>query len=1115
MRLDTLQYEVPVRLPSPENACTPLQGSYAGSVVIVDLKQTACTNTTIAFNIVKAGAAAILFVHPDNVFVEASMYLKPTGFALPTNSLISRAQGLRVIDALKNISNSNFSATSVDYPIINLGIDSIAQFSGTGPLYDGRIKPDIVAPGTGIVSAFGSYMYEAATASTCDRKTLKMSGTSSSTPLVSGHLALARQYFRDGFYPSGSASDPLSIPFEPSGMLLKAVAITGAKSLAGGLATNVGSVMGQAPDGLQGWGRFDLSSALPLVGFTNPNFRIAVADYGTIQDGEMIYLPGIRATGTGPIIATLVWHDYPGSGMTTRDLINDLDFGYLINYPINYPISPQNMTRTYNRTRADSVNNVERVELYNLQPRDNVTFVVHGRAIRHSLLTTPDAQRPQRWSVLVAGHFTGTLRTPLNPVVARPVRVPAGNMLIQTPNGTCLTIRGISLFFDPAASACNSTAAVFNFIEEPDSTTGGYLYRIRESVTGRCLALGSGNIGFWPQLGPCGSLVAGQKFMVFANPNLPDGPLYQIVPEMNLSTTIDDRRCLGAALSIPRLFIGCDDGQMMSFRLDPPQLWYPFPLTFRVDFYPVTIDDANHYDYDYNILGSSSLYNLDLKVAWTWNGTDNIAGLGNYIGSVDAASVAGAVHGGDNIMYGTMYEEVHWQLGYTPPPTTYYVCVAWRTSAIMNQLRVTLTVFKNNPVATLTKIVDTGLFNIDGNTCSPSSVGYIGSYDLNSPPSLSAPSPSPPPPPVNNIYPLMFKADWLVLSGVTGRGNTLIDMDIVVSWTNRSITYEISYDFPSNGGGKYGGSSWDQRINTENIFFTSNPPQTRYDICLRASAWEERKPVLQATAVVMRFNSIVATFVRKLDMTPPMDGMCNSRAAGYLGSYTLGQELIPSPPQPSPRPPSPPSPSPPPLPPQPPSPPPTPTRIPPSPRQPEQLPGSSPSPPLKLPPPLLSPPLPSGETWLKCPDPLPFPSSLVTLYFCVAWFDSKGPAATAAYDWDMVVAWTDNEQTYEVNSIVNSTGGAVHGGDNTNLAGNPNAEVVFWPNGLADVRPDDYHVCVRWYQPGALNVTLTVSLGPTVVQTASAYWTSNTFFSKQCNPDAIGYVGSYTFTGRG
>ncbi|EFJ44665.1 hypothetical protein VOLCADRAFT_106326 [Volvox carteri f. nagariensis] len=854
--------EVPVRLPNPENACTALQGSYAGSVVIVDLKQ-GCTNNTMTSNIVKAGAAAILFVVADDGFIEGRKLWTPS--TAVTYSLMSRVQGMNIINALRNSSNTNFVATYLDYPNVNLGIDSIAQFSGSGPLYDGRIKPDVVAPGTNLISACGSTLDPEATSSSCSRLTIQMSGTSMATPLVAGHLALVRQYFRDGFYPAGAATDVPTVPFDPSGMLLKAAAITSAKSLAGGLATNVGRVMGQAPDGLQGWGRLDLSSALPLVGFTNPNFRIAVADYGTIRDGEMIYLPGIRATGTGPIIATLVWHDFPGSGMTNRDLINDLDFGYLLN--------PQSTTTNYSRTRADSVNNVERVELYNLQPRDNVTFVVHGRAIRHSLLTTPDAQRPQRWSVLVAGHFTGTLRTPLNPAFARPARVPA-NMLIQMPNGTCLTVRANNLVFDPAATACNATTAIFNFIEEPASVP--------------------------PPPPPSPS------------PPVPT-PAVQ----------------------------------------DPPQLWYPFPLTFRVDFYPVTnVASANTYDYDYtDDTLRSTVSNFDLQVSWNWNGQTFSAGIGNFLGYETAISSSGAVHGGDNIIYGTMYEEIHWQLGYTPPPTTYYVCVAWQGPTASSNMNVILTVFKNDPVASISTTFNTDFDNFADGDCTPSSVGYIGSYDLNSPPSLPPPSPSPPPAPVNNIYPLMFKADWLVLSGVTGRTNALVDIDIIVAWTDKGILYELSFDFPdsTSGSGKYGGNNFITNVNSENAYLTATPPQTRYDVCLRW--YDDKKPLAASATPTGCVPGPIAVSKQLIRTLFPYNVVRQPRYG--IASSVVGTK-----------------------------------------------------------------------------SPI------------------RGARAGVSYDWDMVVAWTANQQTYEVSTYDRNVGGGVHGGDNMMLAGKPNGEVRDYREGF-------------------------------------------------------------------
>ena len=50
-------------------------------------------------------------------------------------------------------------------------------------------------------------------------------------PQAAGHAALVRQYLRTGFYPTGSPADAVAAPFTPSGMLLKAMVIAGAKSM--------------------------------------------------------------------------------------------------------------------------------------------------------------------------------------------------------------------------------------------------------------------------------------------------------------------------------------------------------------------------------------------------------------------------------------------------------------------------------------------------------------------------------------------------------------------------------------------------------------------------------------------------------------------------------------------------------------------------------------------------------------------------------------------------------------------------------------------------------------------------------------------------------------------
>ncbi len=70
---------------------------------------------------------------------------------------------------------------------------NVAYFSSQGLTEDGRLKPEVIAPGYGVVSA--------ATGTACGEANL--SGTSMATPAVAGSAALVRQYLADGWYPTG------------------------------------------------------------------------------------------------------------------------------------------------------------------------------------------------------------------------------------------------------------------------------------------------------------------------------------------------------------------------------------------------------------------------------------------------------------------------------------------------------------------------------------------------------------------------------------------------------------------------------------------------------------------------------------------------------------------------------------------------------------------------------------------------------------------------------------------------------------------------------------------------------------------------------------------------
>ena len=142
-----------------------------------------------------------------------------------------------------------------DYPISPIKNDPMANdsgdvvaFSSRGPTLDGRTKPDVVAPGTFILSArsrFISPSNKAWAAFPSNKHYFFMGGTSMATPLVSGGVAVVRQYIRDAV---GIVS--------PSAALLKASLILSAQKLPGQSPTS------HVSDSHQGYGLVSIQSII-------------------------------------------------------------------------------------------------------------------------------------------------------------------------------------------------------------------------------------------------------------------------------------------------------------------------------------------------------------------------------------------------------------------------------------------------------------------------------------------------------------------------------------------------------------------------------------------------------------------------------------------------------------------------------------------------------------------------------------------------------------------------------------------------------------------------------------------------------------------------------------
>ncbi len=82
---------------------------------------------------------------------------------------------------------------SDDNKIVQIWGDSIENFSGRGPTLECIIKPDVVAPGADIISCLTDSIPVdniKNKAKTVESSYLKMSGTSMSTPIVSGAIAI-------------------------------------------------------------------------------------------------------------------------------------------------------------------------------------------------------------------------------------------------------------------------------------------------------------------------------------------------------------------------------------------------------------------------------------------------------------------------------------------------------------------------------------------------------------------------------------------------------------------------------------------------------------------------------------------------------------------------------------------------------------------------------------------------------------------------------------------------------------------------------------------------------------------------------------------------------------
>lgn len=219
------------------------------------------------------------------------------------------------------------AAWPADFPAAPLSSDpsagnaeQLAAFSSRGPTSDGRIKPDVVAPGTWVLSGYSDLYQQGYDSQRNPRNNAwqydgwgyplnpaykYMGGTSMSNPLVAGAAAVVRDFYQKARSHSASAA------------LVKATLINSAVDLLDENNDGVGDNDFPIPNPHEGWGRVNLQGA-------TSSQRQFVDDAAGIQTNG-VASSSYTAAGGAPMKVTLVWSDYPSTEAAAINLVNDLD----------------------------------------------------------------------------------------------------------------------------------------------------------------------------------------------------------------------------------------------------------------------------------------------------------------------------------------------------------------------------------------------------------------------------------------------------------------------------------------------------------------------------------------------------------------------------------------------------------------------------------------------------------------------------------------------------------------------------------------------------------------------------------------------------------------------
>lgn len=324
-----------------------------------------------------------------------------------------------------------------EFTIYDTGPETMADFSSRGPCQDGRIKPDLVAPGSWIASLRSVYANDDFAWWPISQNYLYQGGTSQAGPQVSGAAAVFVQFYRTNH--AGAT---------PSPALVKAALINSATDLDDSYDTL------PAPNHDEGWGRVDLPALLASArDYAFVNQTVLLTNSAFYEKRVLIGSP------EEPLKVTLAYTDVPGNPAAVVALVNDLDLEVVAPNGQLYRGNQFDFGESIpDAAGADPINNVEGVLIFTPTPGEYIIRVRGTRIVEDARI---DSQpRDQDFALVISGSF-GTpgvgIVTFNRPVYRAPdqIRLVLVDYDLAGQPGATVTLRSTA---EPAGEAISLTA---------------------------------------------------------------------------------------------------------------------------------------------------------------------------------------------------------------------------------------------------------------------------------------------------------------------------------------------------------------------------------------------------------------------------------------------------------------------------------------------------------------------------------------------------------------------------------------------------------------------------------------------------------------------------------